>query len=122
MGKELKDATDADATLGPCKKCGKDLRIKFSPKNKSYFVGCSGYPECDATYPLPRNYKFEAVRRGVPHVRDAAGEAHRVQAQAAGRVPGPDVPHALRARHRHRHVPGAGLRRRDHRRTATRAR
>jgi DNA topoisomerase-1 len=74
MGQELKDATDADATLGTCKKCGKDLRIKFSPRNKSYFVGCSGYPDCDATYPLPRNYKFEAVDEpcstcGMPQVK-----------------------------------------------------
>ncbi len=61
MGQELKDATDADATLGKCSVCGNDLRIKFSPKNRSYFVGCSGYPECEVTYPLPKNYKFEAV-------------------------------------------------------------
>jgi DNA topoisomerase-1 len=74
MGKELKEATDADATLGVCRKCGNDLRIKFSPKNKSYFVGCAGYPDCDATYPLPRNYKFEAVAEpcatcGMPQVK-----------------------------------------------------
>jgi DNA topoisomerase-1 len=66
VGQLLKDATDADATLGPCPKSGDDLRIKFSPKNKSYFVGCSGYPECDLTFPLPRNYKFEAVEGACP--------------------------------------------------------
>jgi DNA topoisomerase-1 len=74
VGQLLKDATDADATLGPCPKSGDDLRIKFSPKNKSYFVGCSGYPDCDVTYPLPRNYKFEAVDEpcatcGTPQVK-----------------------------------------------------
>ncbi len=74
LGQLLKDATDADATLGTCPKSGHDLRIKFSPKNKSYFVGCSGYPECEVTYPLPRNYKFEAVDEvcatcGTPQVK-----------------------------------------------------
>lgn len=74
MGTQLKEATDADATVGACKKCGKDLRIKFSPKNRSYFVGCSGYPECDATYPLPKGFKYEAVDEvcgtcGTPQVK-----------------------------------------------------
>jgi DNA topoisomerase-1 len=66
VGGKLKDAADADATLGTCRKSGDDLRIKFSPKNKSYFVGCSGYPECDVTYPLPKGYKYEAVEELCP--------------------------------------------------------
>jgi DNA topoisomerase-1 len=66
VGGKLKDAADADATLGTCPKSGDDLRIKFSPKNKSYFVGCAGYPECDVTYPLPRGYKYEAVEELCP--------------------------------------------------------
>jgi DNA topoisomerase-1 len=35
--------------------------IKFAPKTKSYFVGCTGYPECSQTYPLPKQAKFEAA-------------------------------------------------------------
>jgi DNA topoisomerase-1 len=66
VGTKLKDAADADATLGTCPKSGDDLRIKFSPKNKSYFVGCAGYPECDVTYPLPKGYKYEAVDELCP--------------------------------------------------------
>ncbi|HOL08300.1 MAG TPA: DNA topoisomerase, partial [Methanomassiliicoccaceae archaeon] len=37
--------------VGPCPKCGKDLRIIYSKAGKR-FVGCSGYPECTQTYPL----------------------------------------------------------------------
>ncbi|NYT11424.1 MAG: DNA topoisomerase I [Methanomassiliicoccales archaeon] len=37
--------------LGKCPKCGGDLRILYSRSGKR-FVGCSGYPDCDQTYPL----------------------------------------------------------------------
>ncbi|HEY5506853.1 MAG TPA: DNA topoisomerase I, partial [Coriobacteriia bacterium] len=57
----LKSATDEDAKVGVCPISGHDLMIKFAPKNKSYFVGCNGYPDCSQTYPLPKNSKFEAV-------------------------------------------------------------
>ena len=58
---ELKSATDEDAKVGICPVSGHDLMIKFSPKTRSYFVGCSGYPDCGQTYPLPKNSKFEAT-------------------------------------------------------------
>ncbi len=58
---ELMTAIDEDAKVGSCPKCGSDLLIKFSPKNKSSFVGCTGYPGCSQTYPLPKQSKFEAV-------------------------------------------------------------
>jgi DNA topoisomerase-1 len=58
---ELMTAIDEDAKVGSCPRCGSDLLIKFSPKNKSSFVGCTGYPECSQTYPLPKQSKFEAV-------------------------------------------------------------
>jgi DNA topoisomerase-1 len=59
-------AVDDDAKVGPCPDCGEMLMFKFSPKNKSSFVGCSGYPECSRTYPLPKNTKFEAVEEMCP--------------------------------------------------------
>jgi DNA topoisomerase-1 len=61
VGETLKTATDEDARVGVCPKSGHDLLIKFSPKTRSSFVGCSGYPDCDVTYPLPKNAKFAAV-------------------------------------------------------------
>ncbi len=70
----LKGAIDEDAKVGKCPVSGHDLLIKFSPKNKTYFVGCSGYPECSVTYPLPKNAKYQAVEEmcetcGSPQVR-----------------------------------------------------
>lgn len=31
----------------PKENCGKPLVKRYSPKTKSYFIGCTGYPECD---------------------------------------------------------------------------
>ncbi|MBN1192607.1 MAG: DNA topoisomerase I [Coriobacteriia bacterium] len=56
----LKGAIDEDAKVGKCPECGGDLLIKYSPKTRGYFVGCSGYPECKVTYPLPKNAKYQA--------------------------------------------------------------
>jgi len=39
--------------IGNCPKCGKNLMIIFS-KNRKRFVGCSGFPDCKNTYPLPQ--------------------------------------------------------------------
>jgi DNA topoisomerase-1 len=39
--------------VGQCPECGKDLRILYSRFGKR-FIGCSGYPTCKRTYPLPQ--------------------------------------------------------------------
>jgi len=74
VGEMLKTAMDEDARVGVCPKSGHDLLIKFSPKTRSSSVGCSGYPDCDVTYPLPKNAKFAAVEEmcevcGSPQVK-----------------------------------------------------
>jgi DNA topoisomerase-1 len=74
VAESLKTATDEDAKVGVCPVCGHDLMIKFAPKTKSYFVGCSGYPECSRTYPLPKLSKFEAAEGlcevcGAPRIK-----------------------------------------------------
>jgi DNA topoisomerase I len=61
VSEDLMAAIDEDAKVGVCPLSGHDLLIKFSPKTRSYFVGCAGYPDCGQTYPLPKNAKFEAV-------------------------------------------------------------
>lgn len=58
LGKMLlhahRDYEDEKNTLGTCPTCKEgNLMIKFSRKNKSRFVGCSGYPDCTTVYPLP---------------------------------------------------------------------
>jgi DNA topoisomerase-1 len=40
-------------SVGVCPECGKTLRLLFSRAGKR-FIGCSGYPECKRTYPLPQ--------------------------------------------------------------------
>jgi len=66
IGKELGEAiiqTQNDkALLGPCPKCGKDLKILFSPKTRKFFCGCSGYKDgCKTAFPLPHNASFQRL-------------------------------------------------------------
>ncbi len=75
----LADAVAADAYVGKCPKCGKDLQIRASNKTKSMFIGCSGWPDCDVTFPLPKG-KIEAVPElcptcGMPQVKVSAFRA-----------------------------------------------
>ncbi len=61
IGKELMEAREKQIeiereknTLNLCPVCKKNkLRITYSPKNRKFFVACSGYPECKNTYSLP---------------------------------------------------------------------
>ena len=61
----LADAVAADAYVGPCPKCGKDLQLRTSAKTRSMFIGCAGWPECDVTYPLPKG-KIESLDAKCP--------------------------------------------------------
>lgn len=72
----LADAVAADAYVGKCPKCGKDLQLRASQKNRSMFIGCAGWPECDQTYPLPGG-RIEALPDlcptcGMPQVKVSA--------------------------------------------------
>ena len=72
----LADAVAADAYVGKCPKCGKDLQLRASSKTKSMFIGCAGWPDCDVTYPLPTG-KVEATETlcetcGMPMVKVTA--------------------------------------------------
>ncbi len=61
----LADAVAADAYVGPCPKCGKDLQLRSSQKTRSMFIGCAGWPDCEVTYPLPKG-KIEALEEKCP--------------------------------------------------------
>ena len=43
-----------DETLGKCPVSGHDLIVRRNRKSRKRFVGCSGYPDCTVTYPLPQ--------------------------------------------------------------------
>ena len=60
VGEALSDAVTADACVGSCPTCGRDLLMKSSAKTRSSFIGCSGWPECEVTYPVPQG-KIEPV-------------------------------------------------------------
>lgn len=61
----LADAVAADAYVGKCPKCGKDLQLRASQKTRSMFIGCAGWPDCDVTYPLPKG-KVESTETPCP--------------------------------------------------------
>ena len=65
VGEMLKVAGAGDAKVGVCPKSGHDLLVKSSAKTRGQFVGCSGWPDCDVTYPLPQG-KIEAVPEPCP--------------------------------------------------------
>jgi len=69
----LRQKDFADSYLGKCVKCGGDLRAIRSRMGKQ-FVGCSGYPDCKATYPLPGEAKIMPLGKacekcGTPMIR-----------------------------------------------------
>ncbi len=51
--------TERGQVIGKCVECGGNLSVKFSRHGKR-FLGCSGFPNCRATYSLPQ--------RGYVHV------------------------------------------------------
>lgn len=54
LSEAIADAAIADAKIGVCPECGKDLVVKSSMKTRGSFAGCLGWPECTTTYPLPQ--------------------------------------------------------------------
>jgi DNA topoisomerase-1 len=73
VGEALASAVNADAYIGKCPKCGRDLLLKHSMRTRSSFVGCTGYPDCDVTYGVPQG-KIEAVEEacatcGKPQIK-----------------------------------------------------
>ncbi len=53
IGQSLKDGLRTDKIVGTCEKCQSDLVIRRGHRG-SRFIGCSGYPNCRFTLPLPR--------------------------------------------------------------------
>ena len=61
LGDAISDAVTADARVGTCPKCGKDLVMKTSAKTRGSFIGCMGWPDCDVTYPVPSGVKVSPL-------------------------------------------------------------
>ncbi len=72
IGEMIKGALLEQKRLGKCKSCGGDLRIVESGANR--FAGCSNYPECTVTFPLPAGFlvkpaESECGTCGLPMIR-----------------------------------------------------
>ncbi|MBU7015497.1 MAG: DNA topoisomerase I [Theionarchaea archaeon] len=69
----LKETLDRENVVGTCPLCGEKLRIIRSKKTRKRFVGCSGYPNCTHSYPLPQKGKVapteEVCECGAPLVK-----------------------------------------------------
>ena len=52
---EIRNGIKEDRILGVCPACGANLRVVRAKKSRKRFVGCSNYPECTTTYPLPQS-------------------------------------------------------------------
>ncbi len=54
IAEEIRNGIREDKIVGVCPNCGNQLKVIRSKKTKKRFVGCSNYPECTTTYPLPQ--------------------------------------------------------------------
>ncbi len=54
LSASLKEGIRRDKVLGSCPECGAELVLRKS-KAKKRFIGCSNYPECSFTLPLPQS-------------------------------------------------------------------
>lgn len=81
LGNEIADAVTADAKVGTCPKCGRDLVMKTSTKNHSSFIGCMGWPDCDVTYPVPKG-KIEPLPDPCPECGAPRVKVHPFRSRA----------------------------------------
>jgi DNA topoisomerase-1 len=57
IGKKLQEALATRHSVGKCIQCGGEMLIRSSRRGKR-FIGCSSYPNCNLTYPLPQQGKI----------------------------------------------------------------
>ena len=54
IGSEIRSALKDDSVLGSCGKCGEGQLIMRKGKSGKRFAGCSSYPKCVNSFPLPQ--------------------------------------------------------------------
>jgi len=54
IGSEIRSALKFSQVIAKCEKCGKGQLVVRKGKSGKRFVGCSAYPECNNSYPLPQ--------------------------------------------------------------------
>ena len=64
IGEQLIDAVDEtrrkERQLGPCDEC-EDGTLRIIKTNNGRFVGCSNYPDCENSYPLPKQGSIKSL-------------------------------------------------------------
>lgn len=68
-----------EGVIGKCPKCGGELRIVVSKKTKKRFCGCSNYPKCSQSYPVPQFGSIKPLKKnckvcGAPMVLVRSGK------------------------------------------------
>ena len=58
IGSKLYESYQESNIVGVCPNCEGNLVKRYSPKTKSYFVGCSSYPDCTTIYSIPKGTNF----------------------------------------------------------------
>lgn len=79
LGAEIRAGIREDKIVGPCPNCGSDLKIIRSKKSRKRFVGCTNYPACSTSYPLPQQGEVIALGEqcdtcGSPRVKVLTGK------------------------------------------------
>ncbi len=64
VGASLRESTMEKLVVGKCPVCGGDLVVMKPGKKR--FVGCSNYPSCKQTYPLPQNGRVVPTEKTCP--------------------------------------------------------
>lgn len=54
IGEDIRKALREQHNLGQCPKCGTGQLLQVKSRGGANFAGCSRYPECKNSYPLPR--------------------------------------------------------------------
>jgi DNA topoisomerase-1 len=68
LGESYQKARTEQITLSECPKCKTgNLMIRKSKASGKQFVGCSAYPKCDCSYPLPQFAKIEKQEKPCEH-------------------------------------------------------
>jgi len=70
--------------VGKCPKCGGDLMIIHSKRTGKRFVGCTGYPKCKNSFPLPQHGYIEVISKKCP-MPDC--KLHLIQVKSKGKRP-----------------------------------
>jgi DNA topoisomerase-1 len=79
IGEGLYNAYQESRIVGKCA-CGGNLVVRFSPKTKSSFVGCSNYPDCNVIYSLPKGaevLKSKCEKCGLPNISFGRGKSRK---------------------------------------------